>query len=209
MSVLEQISFFKHIHNGVPNQELAKKLAASKDQAGIAEIASHLWEKNANIQSDCLKVLYEIGYLDPALIAIYVPEFLKLAKEKNNRLVWGAMIALSRTAVLNPGPCMKELEGLKKVVLDGSVITQDNGIKTLSALSVVHPDFRPKIFPFLLDHLRDCREKDVAQCSESILSAVNAANQTEFLTVLETRLPTLTAAQARRVEKLIHNLKKK
>ena len=63
MSVLSRIAFFQNRRDEVPNQELARELAASKDAAGIAEIAANLWNKNRNVSSDCLKVLYEIGYM--------------------------------------------------------------------------------------------------------------------------------------------------
>ena len=208
MSTLQQISFYKNIRNEVPNQELAKKLAETKDQAGIAEIAAALWDKNPSIQSDCLKVMYEVGYLDPELIAVYVPEFLKLAFGKNNRLAWGAMIALSRTAGLNPLPCLQELDALKETILAGSVITQDNGIKTLAALACARPEARADVFPFLIEHLHTCREKDVAQRAESIFAAVDSANQGEFLAVLAERYPALTDAQKKRVDKLTRPLKK-
>lgn len=207
--MLDQIAYFQNRRDEIPNQELAKKLAETRDSKGIQEIAAHLWDKNAAVQSDCLKVLYEISFIDPKLVSEYVSDFLKLTQNKNNRLVWGAMIALSKTAVLNPEPCIKEQETLKKIILAGSVITQDNGIKTLAALAAANPEHQAALFPFLLDHLRTCRGKDVAQRSESIFVAVNSLNQAKFLEVLTQRLPALTDSQAKRVEKLIRNLKKK
>ena len=88
MSVLDQIAFCQNRRDEVPNQELARKLASSEDLAGIREMAENLYNKNQNIRSDCLKVLYEIGYLKPELIAGYVDDFLNLLKDKNNRMVW-------------------------------------------------------------------------------------------------------------------------
>lgn len=99
MSVLIQIAFYQERRDEVPNQELAHKLAAAKDKAGIREIAENLWNKNKNVQSDCLKVLYEIGYIDSDLITDYVEDFLKLLNSKNNRMVWGVMIALGTFAL--------------------------------------------------------------------------------------------------------------
>jgi len=43
-------------------------------------------------------VLYEIGYIKPALIADYTPDFLALLKSKNNHMVWEDMIALATAA---------------------------------------------------------------------------------------------------------------
>ncbi len=68
MTALDLIAFSLGKRDEVPNQLLAKKLAAESDLTGIQEIADHLWDKNANIQSDCLKVLYELGMVKPELI---------------------------------------------------------------------------------------------------------------------------------------------
>ena len=86
----------------MPNQELARELAARDDQAGIQEIADNLANKNKSVQSDCIKVLYEIGYLKPQLIAQYAEVFLGLLHSKINRMVWGSMIALATIARLQP-----------------------------------------------------------------------------------------------------------
>src|SRR2546422_884291 len=98
MSALEKIASMQGRRDEVPNQELAKELAAKADRKGIKEIADNLWNKDKNIQADCIKVLYEIGYLKPELIGGYVSDFVKLLSSKNNRLVWGAMTALTTVA---------------------------------------------------------------------------------------------------------------
>ena len=68
MSTLDRIAYFQGRRDEVPNQELARDLAAREDQAGIREIAEALWRREPNVRSDCLKVLYEIGYLKPELV---------------------------------------------------------------------------------------------------------------------------------------------
>jgi hypothetical protein len=98
MSVLDRIAFFQNRRDEVPNQQLAKELAETENKVGIEEIAQNLKHKNQNVKSDCLKVLYEIGYLNPDLIADYASDFLALLKSKNNRMVWGAMIAIATVA---------------------------------------------------------------------------------------------------------------
>ena len=69
MSVLNKIAFYQNRRDEIPNQEVAQALAQTRSQADIREIAENLWNKEPNIQSDCLKVLYELGYLAPELIA--------------------------------------------------------------------------------------------------------------------------------------------
>lgn len=68
MSVLDRIAFHQGRRDEVPNQELAEELAEAQDAEGIEEIARNLWNPDKNIQSDCLKVLYEVGARKPELI---------------------------------------------------------------------------------------------------------------------------------------------
>jgi hypothetical protein len=83
MPVLNQIAHFQGRRDEVPNQELARQLAEARDRDGIQEIAANLWNPDADIvdasiAGDCVKVLYEVGYLAPELIADYAEDFIKL-----------------------------------------------------------------------------------------------------------------------------------
>jgi hypothetical protein len=202
MSVLNRIAHLQNRHDEVPNQELARDLSRKKDRSGIREIAENLWNRDKNIQADCVKVLYETGYIDPSLIADYAGDFLKLLRSRNNRLVWGGMIALSTIAELRPDFIHAHLNEILKAKDSGSVITVDNAVKTL-ALASSQDAYRTAIFPHLLDHLRSCRPKDVPQHSEKSLPAVDASNKDEFIAVLEKRLEDLSGAQLKRVKKVI------
>jgi hypothetical protein len=209
MSALDQISYFRNQRDEAPNQELAKELAQSKDQQGIEEIAANLTHKNSAISSDCLKVLYEIGYLAPQLIADYDASFLMLLKSKNNRLVWGSMIALSTIAHLKPQEIGAHLEEILFVIDQGSVITVDNGIKTLAIVASHLESQAPIIFPYLINHLNSCRAKDVPGHAEAILTAVDASNKNTFITAIEKRIPELTGTQTARVKKVIRTAEKR
>ena len=203
MSVLNRIAFFRNRRDEVPNQELARDLAAKKDKAGIREIAEHLWDKEKNIQSDCLKVLYEVGYIDPALIADYVEDFIKLLKSRNNRLVWGGMIALGTVAGLKADVVFAHLIEIQKTMKEGSVITMDNGVQTLARAASKNDEYNRVIFPYLLQHLKTCRPKEVPQHSEKTLPAVNAANKADFIKVLEKRMEDLSSSGMSRLRKVI------
>ncbi len=203
MSVLHRIAHFRNRRDEVPNQELAKALAQKKDRKGIREIAENLWHENAQVQSDCLKVLYEIGYLNPALVADYAGDFLKLLESRNNRLVWGGMIALSTIAPIRAAEIFERCEAIQRAMEGGSVITIDNGVKTLALLAAGSDARRLTLFPCLLHHLETCRPKEVPQHSEKTLPAVTAKNKAKFIQVLQKRLPEMTSAQARRVKRVI------
>ena len=202
MSVLQRIAHFQNRQDDIPNQELARDLAARKDASGIYEIAENLWNMDQNIQADCIKVLYEIGYIDPSLIEEYAEDFLKLLGFSNNRLVWGGMIALSTIAEKNADFIHAHLPDVLRALNTGSVITVDNAVKTL-ALAASSEEYRASMFPHLLEHLRNCRPKDVPQHAEKTLPAVDASNRDDFITVLEKRMEDLSSAQITRVKKVI------
>ena len=203
MSILNRLAHSLGRRDEVPNQELARDLAAKKNKAGIKEIAENLWNKDKNIQADCIKVLYEVGVIEPVLIADYVEDFVKLLRSKNNRLAWGGMTALAEVAKANPEAVFKNLDAIKKAKETGSVITVDNAISTLAYTAAANRKYSEAIFPYLLDHLSNCRPKEVPQHSEKTLPAVNAANKADFIKVLEKRMEDLSGGGLARVKKVI------
>lgn len=203
MSVLHRLACFQNRRDEIPNQELAHDLAENKDKAGIHEIAENLWNKDKNIRADCIKVLYEIGYIEPQLIAPYAEDFIKLVKSKENRLVWGAMIALAAAAKSNPEVIFKNLNVIQKARETGSVITVDNAISVLAETASASPQYNAVIFPDLMQHLETCRPKEVPQHAERTLPAVTPDNKTQFIQTLEKRIPDLSEGGLVRVEKLI------
>ena len=206
MSVINGIAYYQNRRDEVPNQELAHQLAESEDKAGIHEIADNLWNKNKNVRSDCLKVLYEIGYIRPDLIADYVNEFLKLLKDKENRMVWGAMIGLATIADLRPHEIWEHIDDVINAVDKGTLITVVWGVKTLAHVAKVNMTYHSKLFPILLTQLQTCIPRDVPMHAESILVAVDKADTAAFLTVLEKRKPELTGSQLTRLNKVIRKV---
>jgi len=206
MPVLNKIAYFQGRRDEAPNQELARELAASRDKAGIQEIVNNLWHKNQTVQSNCLKVLYEIGYLEPDLIAGYVGDFFELLPSKNNRLVWGSMIALAAIAGMKAEEIYIRREAIMDAIERGSVITVDNGVAVLAAVASTGEAYRNELLPYLLKHLATCRPKDVPQHAEKIVKAVDAAHRFAFVSVLEERMIELKGAPAARVSRVIKQL---
>lgn len=209
MTVLNKIAYFQNRRDEVPNQELARELVELKNTAGIREIAENLWNEDRNVANDCIKVLYEIGYLAPELISDYVGDFLKFMKSRNNRMAWGAMLALSTIAALKAEEIYPRVGEIEQVMETGSIITIDSGVKILAIVAFKNEAYRTEIFPYLLDHLATCRPKDVPQHSEKTLAAVNAANKGEFIAVLEKRMVDLQGAQLTRVKKVIKEVERR
>ena len=206
MSVLTKIAFYRGIRDEVPNQELAHELASSRNAEDVKEIAEHLSDKNSNVRSDCIKVLYETGYISPDLIAPYAGEFLKLLTSKQNRLVWGGMIALSTIASLKAADLFDKRELICKTIDQGSVITQDSGIKALSQVAAADGKFLKELSPYLMGFLRKCRLSDVPRHAEFIQACITGFNKVEFLAILQERMPEMTASQSARTSKVIKKL---
>lgn len=64
MSVLSKIAYHQGIRSDEPNQLLARELAEANDREGIRELASNLFCKDKNIQSDYIDLIKEWVYTD-------------------------------------------------------------------------------------------------------------------------------------------------
>lgn len=195
MSVLERIACSQNRNDEVPNQELAGELAETKNMADIKEVAENLHNKNKNIQNDCIKVLYEIGYINPMLIADFVLDLLSLLKNKNNRLIWGAMIALSLIADIKAEEVYNMKDDIYSTIREGSVITVDNGIRVLSKMASVDEKYSREVFPYLIHHIKTYMTRQIHQHAESMLIAVNSANKNEFINALKYREDQMSSSQ--------------
>jgi hypothetical protein len=186
-----------------PNKELAKELVEKRDIEGIRKVAQNLRHEDKRVQTDCLSVLEQIGLLEPEMIQDYVDEFIELVFGKNNRLVWAAMINLALIADKKPREIFERYDEIVKVIEKGSVITKDNGIKTLAKVAATSTEYGKVITPYLMEQLRSCRSKSVPQYAESIRVAVPPDYREEYLGILNKRLDALSVAQQKRVKKLL------
>jgi len=147
--------------------------------------------------------MYEIGAIEPNLIAQYSEDFIKLLKSRHNNMVWGAMTALAEIAKVKPDFIFRHLDEIKKAREAGSVITIDNSISVLAHTAAANENYNKAIFPYLLKHLSTCRPKEVPQHAERILPAVNESNKDEFIKVLKKRNDDLSGAAFTRLGRII------
>ncbi len=206
MSVLEKLASALDRNDEEPNIELAEEIVGHNDTAAVQELVTHLKNPDKAVQADCIKVLYEVGYRQPELIADYGDNFVALLTHKNNRMVWGGMTALGSIAHLKYHELKHHLARIQRTTNKGSVITQDWGIRVLAMMAAKDTDISTEVFPFLTRFLRECRPKDVPRHAESIVIAVNSDNKDEFLDILHQRLGSLKPSQAKRVQKLIKKI---
>jgi len=209
MSVLPKLASMQGRKDEEPNKELAKYLVEKNNVAGIEEVAENLWNKERLIQIDCLSVLEQVGLLAPEMIEDYVVDFLRLIFGKDNRLIWAAMINLALIAERKPSEIFKQFENIIEVIEKGSVITKDNGIKTLAKVASTKAEYNALVFPYLIEQLKSCRLKSVPQYGESMMIAVTSGNEDQYLGVLKKRFDDLSTTQQRRLNKLFRAFEKR
>jgi hypothetical protein len=206
MSALEKIAFFQDRRDEVPNQELARELATANDLSGVREIAENLHNKNKNISSDCLKVMYEIGYLKPDLIAPYAGDFLALLESKDNRKVWGAMIALVTIGDIQHAVIATHTPEVIGIIRKGTLITTVWGVRLLAKVAARHPELQTTIINEFTRILKSCLPRDVPTHLESMLPALNKENLSVLMPHVKGRIPEMTTSHQSRLKKVMKKI---
>jgi hypothetical protein len=208
VSVIEKLATSLNRRGEVPNQELALRIVSDRDAAAVQELVANLAHKNKAIQSDCIKVLYEIGAARPDMIAKYYREFGNLLESKHNRLVWGAMMALDTIALKEPKAVHGMLSKILKVAdSSGSVIARDHAVGILSKLATLKP-YRRNCVPLLIEQLISCPNNQFPMYVEMSAPSIDADNRKRFQQVIERREPKLhRESQKQRVAKVLKRLK--
>lgn len=203
MSVIDKLASSLGRRDEIPNQELAKQIADTSDKKGVAELVENLSNKKKDIQSDCIKTLYEIGTMKPGLIAEYAADFVGLLEHKNNRLQWGAMTALNTIATEKPETVFNALGKLALVVDKGSVITRDNYVAILTKLCSVKAYYEDS-FSLIIEQLKSCPSNQLPMYAENILPVISDKNKDLFANTLISRLNDFEKESKRkRVEKVL------
>ena len=208
MSVIGKLACSLNRRDEVPNQELAKELADKNDTHSIQELVENLSNKNKNIQSDCIKVLYEIALLKPQLVAIHIKEFISLLDNKNNRIVWGAMTAIDHITLQKPKEVYTALPKIIEAADKGSVISRDHCVEILIKLSSIK-QHAENTFSLLLEQLKTCPVNQLPMYAENAIGVINETNKMIFIKTLQSRLKEVEKeTQQKRIEKVIKGLSK-
>lgn len=207
MSIISQLAASLGRRDEEPNKELAIRLAKSGDKNSILELADCLTNKDRSIQSDAIKVLYELGLVRPELITPFTQTFVKLLNGKNNRLTWGAMESLHAIAKAGPEAIYAVLPQILDAADRGSVITRDHAVGILTVLGR-HKKYADEALPLLIDMMKGSPVNQLPSYAESALSIINSEFKGELISVLRMRLPELKdlPAKQKRVEKVLKKL---
>jgi hypothetical protein len=208
MTVIDKLASSLNRRDEAPNQQLAMQIVDGNDEKAVEELVTNLTNKDRDIQSDCIKVLYEVGERNPALIARYAGAFYSLLDSKNNRLVWGGMSALDQIALASPRTIYGMLTKIVGSAEKGTVITRDHAVGILIKLGSL-PQYREAVIPLLIEQLKRSPTNQLPMYSENLVPIVTEKNRAAIVRVLASRLDDIPkVAKRKRVERVIAKLKR-
>ena len=208
MTVINQLSSSLGQKGNDANIALARVIAESKNSDAIKELVDNLKNKDKKIQADCIKTLYETAYIKPDLIADYYSEFLGLLSSKNNRLVWGGMIALMTITDLKSKELFESIDLISNTVNKGSVITIDCGIEIFAKLNK-YSGYQDKVENLLIDQLWKCPIKQLPQYMEKSAISITERNKEIYQKIINERKAECERdSQVKRLDKVLKQIDK-
>ncbi len=189
-----------------PNIALAQAIISTKDSAAIQQLVDQLSAKDKACVNDCIKVLYEVGERQAALIAPHLDVFVGSLGGKNNRLQWGAMTAIHCISKVDPVAVYVHLPAILAAADKGSVITRDQAVNTLIALAR-EDAFHDDCMDLLEEQLLSCPTNQLPMYAERVLPVIQPDEADRFMASLHSRLDAIEKESKRkRIEKVIRKL---
>lgn len=205
MDVLDQLACALDRNDEQPNIALAEQLVAQSDRAAIATLADALQNAGKAVANDAIKVLYEIGYRAPELIAPHAGAFLSRLDASANRQVWGALKALETLAPLEPRLLSEHLDTILAAADAGSVIAKDATMGILAGLA--RSGQYKKAAPIMLDRIETAPVNQLPAYAEIAASVVAGPERARLLAILERRVTSVAQpAKQKRIAKVVRSL---
>lgn len=203
MTVINQLSSSLGQRGNDANISLAKEIAETKNSDAIKELVENLKNKDKKIQADCIKTLYETAYINPDLIKSYYSDFLKLLSNKNNRLVWGGMIALMTITDLKKKELFDSLDLISDTVNKGSTITIDSGIEIYAKLNK-YSEYQDRVENLLINQLWKCPIKQLPKYMEKSIISITESNKEIYQKIINERKSECDReSQVKRLDKVL------
>ena len=206
MPIIELLASSQGLRSSAPNIALAEEIASTGNRDAVSELVTLLKHRDRNIQGDSLKTLYETGYRKPELIAPYYADFLELLINRNNRLVWGGMIALTTIAHIRHKELFKSLDLIMDTVNKGSVITIDCGVEILAKLNH-HDAYHNTTDPLLMDQLLKCPIKQLPTYASKSLMHMGEHSGEAYRNIITNRMNECEKeSQRKRLEHILKSM---
>lgn len=208
MTVINKLSSSLGQKGNDANIALAKKIAKTENIHAIKELVENLKNKDKKIQADCIKTLYETAYIKPDLIASYHSEFMALLSNKNNRLIWGGIIALMTITDLKSKELYASVDLISDTVNKGSTITIDSGIEILAKLNK-YSEYQNKVEILLIDQLWRCPIKQLPKYMEKSIISITEKNKEIYENIINERKSECERdSQVKRLDKVLKQIEK-
>ncbi len=201
MNYINEISFYLNDRSEDSNKRLAARIVNENIEDAVTELVNYLFDKNKTIASDCIAVLYHVGYEKPEMIVNFSEVFCTLLSNKNNRMVWGGMIALATISEIAPDVIESYIEEILRIFREGSLISQVWAYKTITTISK-DSNYYNKYIDFLLDVLESTRPIDFTKRATIVNEIIQDKDRDRFTNILSIRKG-LSKSATKVVEKLI------
>ena len=116
-------------------------------------------------------------------------------------MVWGAMIALWNIAKIEHAKIFDKIDLILERTQTGTVITHVTGIKVMIALAEVDASYYDRLYPVLLQYLKECRPVDFGKRVEDYMVLLNDSNRKDMIDIVKDRFDGLNKNQALRIKK--------
>ncbi|UZR96981.1 hypothetical protein [Chondrinema litorale] len=206
-SIINQLASVQGRRDEEPNLVLAKQIAKEKKAIELKTLVEFIKKtKDTKIQSDCIKVIFEVGELEPSMLVAYQEYFIDLLTHKNNRLQWGSMAAILCISKTNPDLVFKDLPKLVAVAESGSVITRDNLVYILLELASKEM-YREEMLILLAEIMLTCPTNQLPMYAEKAFPLINNSYKDRFAKLFESRLIEFEQeSKKKRLQKIISKL---
>ena len=207
--VLNKLASVQGRRDEIPNIEFAKEIAIDENLTALQIIINEIFiTKNSKIQNDCIKVVYELGELKPAMLTPYFQDFLKLLSHKNNRLQWGGMLALYYVSVSQPKLIYSAIPKIVETAEKGSVITKDGAVNILIEMAKTET-YKDDMLSLLKELMLKSPTNQLPMYAERAYPVIDEKNKKQFAEMLQVRLNEIEKeSKKKRVEKIINKLMK-
>ncbi|WP_029041247.1 hypothetical protein [Cucumibacter marinus] len=205
MSIADRLASALDRRDEAPNIALAEEIAANSDTKAVTELIGLLTGGSRPARHDAIKVLYETGGRNPALIAPHLDAFVGLLTTRDNRMLWGTLTALAAIAPHDPEAIVPYLEAILAAADNGSVIAKDKAMTILLALAETSAH-RKAAWPLVLARLETAAPNQLPMYAEQAVP-VGGPDGAALAETLAARLGDMpTPAKRKRVEKVIRVL---
>lgn len=189
------------------NVELAEEIAESEDAAALREVLASVESGKRREAQDAIHVAFAVGERAPGLLVPHMDELVDTLHERDNRLVWGAVYALSTLVGTVPERCFEALPHVLDAAARSTVIAKYRALMILVGLAE-DARYYAEVAPLLVAHVRAAAVNQLPTFADRAEGCLRGAERAGLAAVLHERLGELAPypAKVRTVERVLARL---